>query len=370
MESRDFPVTEAEDGSRLDRFIRRRHEGINQGRIEKLLRSGTVRVDGAKAKSSTRLAEGQTVTMPAALDIPQSSRKAASADAADPDVVEMIRRAEIARGDGWIAIDKPSGLASQGGAGTSDHVDGALAAAFPGDERPRLVHRLDRDTSGVMVVATSLASSRRLARGFQGGHSLQKGGNGIVAPAGKGPTRTGRERQCHRKTYLALVLGVPRARSGLVDAPLAKAGRRGAEKMSVDREAGQPALTAFVVLEPLGRSASLLALRPVTGRTHQLRAHLAAIGCPVLGDGKYGGREVFPNKCITRLCLHAAHLVLEQGDAITAPLPPDLAPALDFFGIDAEEAMSTAVDPRLFDQEKLQARYEPDALPRANRRVK
>ena len=344
MELRDFPVSGAEDGTRLDRFIRRHHEGINQGRIEKLLRSGSVRVDGAKAKSSTRLAEGQVVTMPASLDIPRSAAKPAPKHTPDPAVVERVRRAEIARGDGWIAINKPSGLASQGGAGTRDHVDGALAAAFPGEEPPRLVHRLDRDTSGVMVVATSLAASRRLARGFQG-----KGAQ-----------------QGHRKTYLSLVLGVPETRKGLIDAPLAKAGGRGAEKMVVDPDDGQSARTAFVVLEALGRSAGLVALQPITGRTHQLRAHMANIGCPILGDGKYGGADAFPNDSITRLCLHAAHLVLEGGDAITAPPPPDLLGALGFFGIDPGEAMRRAADPDLFDPAQPQnsgdfSLYGPDA---------
>ena len=329
MERRDLPVSGADDGTRLDRFIRRQFEGINQGRIEKLLRSGSVRVDGAKAKSSTRLAEGQTVTMPADLEIPTSSRKPVAKTPPDPVVVERLRRAEIARGEGWIAINKPSGLASQGGAGTRDHVDGALEEAFPGDEPPRLVHRLDRDTSGVMVVATDLAASRRLARGFQA-----KG-------AGRG----------HRKTYLALALGAPGTAKGVIDAPLAKAGGRGAERMAVDHDAGQAAVTRFAVLESFGRKASLVALEPVTGRTHQLRAHMASIGCPILGDGKYGGADAFPSDAVTRLCLHAAHLVLEGGDAITAPLPADLAPALGFFGIDPEEAMRRAADPALFDHE-------------------
>ena len=345
MKRRDLPVSDADDGTRLDRFVRRQFEGINQGRIEKLLRSGSVRVDGAKAKSSTRLAEGQVVTMPLSLEIPSSARKPSPRQAPDPAVVERVRRAEIARGEGWIAIDKPSGLASQGGAATREHVDGALAAAFPGEEPPRLVHRLDRDTSGVMVVATSLAASRRLARGFQ------------AKAAGQG----------HRKVYLALALGAPGTSRGVIDAPLAKTGGRGAEKMAVDPAGGQSAVTRFVVLEALGRKASLLALEPVTGRTHQLRAHLAAIGCPILGDGKYGGAEAFPGDGITRLCLHAAHLVLEGGEAITAPLPADLAPALGLFGIDAGEAMRRAVDPGLFDADAFSGnsrelgRYGPDA---------
>ena len=320
MERRDYPVSLDEDGTRLDRFIRRHHDGINQGKIEKLLRSGSIRVDGSKAKSSTRLNQGQLVTMPAALAV--GTPRPRTEHRPDPAVVSALRDAVIARGKGWIAINKPSGLASQGGAGTVQHVDGALAEAFPGEGPPRLVHRLDRDTSGIMVVATSLAASRELARGFQG-HG-------------------------HQKTYLALVLGVPRPQQGTIDAPLIKAGGKGQEKMVVDYDIGQTARTDFTVLEAMGRSVSLVALSPLTGRTHQLRAHMATLGCPILGDGKYGGSESFPHDCVTRLCLHAAHLVLEGGEAITAPCPPDLAKIMGFFGVDAAGAIRRTSQPRLF----------------------
>lgn len=323
MERRDYPVASADEGTRLDRFVRRHHDGINQGRIEKLLRSGSIRVDGAKAKSSTRLNEGQVVTMPAVLTT--SAPAAKPQHRPDARIVESLREAELARGDGWIAINKPSGLASQGGAGTKHHVDGALAEAFPGDEKPRLVHRLDRDTSGILVVATSLAASRELARGFQG-HG-------------------------HRKTYLALVLGTPRIHQGEVDAPLLKAGGKGQEKMVIDEDNGLHARTLYTVLEAMGRAASLVALRPMTGRTHQLRAHMAAIGCPILGDGKYGGAEAFPHACVTRLCLHAAHLDLASGEAISAPITPDLKPVMAFFGIDPEAAVARARQPNLFGEE-------------------
>ena len=322
METLHFTIGDDENGSRLDRFIRRMHAGINQGRIEKLLRGGAIRVDGGKAKSSTRLSSGQIVTMPKQITVEESRPKPAGFN--DPDLARDIRAAEISRGEGWIAINKPSGLATQGGAGTHRHVDGALEAAFPGVERPRLVHRLDRDTSGILLLATTLAASRELAMGFQ--------------------------QHRHQKTYLALVLGVPKIRAGLIDAPLAKLGGAGHEKMAVDDTKGKSARTRYRVLETMGRAASLVAMQPLTGRTHQLRAHMTYLGHPILGDGKYGGGEAFPNENIRRLCLHAAHLVIENGAEITAPVPPDLIKAFQVFGLDPVAAIKAVSDPALFEE--------------------
>ncbi|XDZ66445.1 RluA family pseudouridine synthase [Alphaproteobacteria bacterium LSUCC0684] len=322
MKTRNYIISGDDDGTRLDRFIRRHHAGINQGRIEKLLRNGAIRVDGAKAKSSTRIAEGQTVIMPDQIMVEESRPKAAKSN--DPALAREIREAEIGRGEGWIAINKPSGLATQGGAGTHRHVDGVLEDAFPGGERPRLVHRLDRDTSGILLVATTLPASRALAMGFQ--------------------------QHRHQKTYLALVLGVPKIRAGLIDAPLAKLGGPGHEKMAVDEAKGKSARTIYRVLETMGRAASLVAMQPLTGRTHQLRAHMAYLGHPILGDGKYGGSEAFPNEDIRRLCLHAAHLVLESGETVSAPIPGDLAKAFRVFGLGTASALHAAADPSLFEE--------------------
>lgn len=324
MERQAHRITADDDGTRLDRFIRRHLPGINQGKIEKLLRSGSIRIDGVKAKSSSRLATGQEVTMPAVMKTEQP-RQSAAPQKMDQATISRVRDAMVAKGDGWIALNKPSGLATQGGAGTRQHVDGALAEAFPGAEKPRLVHRLDRDTSGILVVATTLAASRDIARAFQS-HD-------------------------HEKTYLALVLGVPRPYQGMIDAPLAKTGGKGQEKMAIDHDKGQHARTLYHVIEAMGKKASLVALRPLTGRTHQLRAHMAAIGCPVLGDGKYGGSEAFPHASITRLCLHAAHLVLHTGEPISAPLGGDLKPAFDFFGLDVNKAIKKAAEPDLFPED-------------------
>ena len=320
MEKIDHQISSEDAGSRLDRFIRRHHPMINQGRIEKLLRGGAIRVDGAKAKSSTRIAEGQIVTMP--LVIMTEASKPKPQNKISPEVVKTVQQAVISRGQGWIALNKPSGLATQGGSGTSQHIDGALPEAFPEEEKLRLVHRLGRDTSGVLVVATTLASARALAAGFQ--------------------------HQDHAKTYLALAVGQPKIKQGVINAPLAKAGGKGHERMVVDED-GQPAVTLYKVLDYMGRSVSLIALRPKTGRTHQLRAHLASIGCPIMGDGKYGGAEAFPNDAVTRLCLHAAAIEMADGSFVTAPIPDDMRRVFNFFGLDADEAFRQASNPTCFE---------------------
>ena len=340
FEKVEHRITADDDGTRLDRFIRRLHPELNQGRIEKLLRGGIIRLDGAKAKSSARLYTGAVVSLPKTImprtilpkaaenSAPSAARK--PAPKADPKVIAAVKSAVIAKGKGWIALNKPSGLATQGGSGTKHHVDGALAEAFPDYEKCRLVHRLDRDTSGVLVIATDLATSRALANGFQ--------------------------RHDHDKTYLALLQGVPKISTGKINAPLLKAGGKGHERMVVDDD-GQPAVTLYRVLEQMSKSVSLVALRPKTGRTHQLRAHMAELGCPILGDGKYGGAEAFPNDAVTRLCLHAASITLDatgRGGAgqnkVTAPIPDDMVRVFEFFGLDPAPALRAAADSSCFEE--------------------
>lgn len=328
----DHQVDKDDVGSRLDRFIRRKHPDVNQGRIEKLLRGGVIRLDGAKAKSSTRLEMGSIISMPKTIE-PAPNKAATKPKEKKPAkpqeqwVVDSVKRSVIGKGQGWIALNKPSGLATQGGSGTRHHVDGALGEAFPEHEKCRLVHRLDRDTSGVLIIGTDLATSRQLANGF--------------------------ERHDHDKTYLALINGAPKISMGKINAPLLKSGGKGHERMVVDDE-GLPAVTIYRVLEQMGKSVSLVALRPMTGRTHQLRAHMAELGCPILGDGKYGGAEAFPNDAVTRLCLHSASIRLDlvQGtgqNKITAALPDDMIAVFNFFGLDAASALRAAADANCFE---------------------
>ena len=327
MEKILLNISDDDAGTRLDRLIRRYHPDVNQGRIEKLLRSGVIRVDGSKAKSSYRLEAGMEVSMPKTIHNIEAQPKAKPRPKADPKTVEVVKGSLITKGAGWLALNKPSGLATQGGSGTKHHVDGALAEAFPEYEKLRLVHRLDRDTSGLLIIATDLATSRHLAQGFQ--------------------------RHDHDKTYLALILGAPKISVGKINAPLLKAGGKGHEKMVVD-EGGQHAITLYRVIEQMGNSVSLVAMRPLTGRTHQLRAHMAYLGCPILGDGKYGGAEAFPNDAVQRLCLHASTIKLDLGGdkskSVTAALPRDIQRSFSFFGFDAEHAVRIAARADCFEE--------------------
>jgi 23S rRNA pseudouridine955/2504/2580 synthase len=221
------------------------------------------------------------------------------------------------RDDHILALNKPPGLAVQGGTNTRVHVDGLLdALRFGKAERPRLVHRLDKDTSGVLVLGRTAASTRWLAAGF-------------------------RERKV-RKLYWALVAGVPQPKEGVIRAPLAKLpGRRG-DKVSVS-EQGKPAETVYRVLEHAGRTVASVAIEPLTGRTHQIRAHMALVlGTPVLGDGKYGAGKAFPDGVpVTGLQLHAAALELPMPSGsplcIAAPIPISMRDLYGFLGFHPSE---------------------------------
>lgn len=265
-------VTEDEGEGRLDRWLRRRFPQVTQGTVEKLCRTGQLRVDGGRVKASSRVAPGMAVRVPPLPDAPAPTPqpKLAETDA------EMIRRAVIWKDDHVIALNKPPGLPSQGGSGQGDrHVDGlAEALKFGLAEKPSLVHRLDKDTSGVLLLARSTRVARRLSEAFR--------------------------HRATRKIYWAAVAGVPSPRMGTIRFGLVKAPGRGrggeGEKMlcvhpaKIDAtEGAKRATTDFAVIDALGTRAAWVALVPITGRTHQLRAHMAEIGHPIVGDGKYGG---------------------------------------------------------------------------------
>jgi 23S rRNA pseudouridine955/2504/2580 synthase len=225
----------------------------------------------------------------------------------------FIRSLVIYKDDDVIALNKPAGLAVQGGTKTSRHIDAMLdALRFGAKERPRLVHRLDRDTSGVLLLARGAQAAARLGKAFQG-------------------------RQV-RKIYWALVAGTPAVEKGRIDLPLGKRPGAKGERMAADRE-GKKAATLYSVLESAGHAAAWLALWPLTGRTHQLRVHCAAIGHPILGDGKYGGEAAFlPAEGVPKqLHLHARELVLPHPSGrgelrIAADLPPHMAQSWKLFG--------------------------------------
>jgi 23S rRNA pseudouridine955/2504/2580 synthase len=319
-----WTVGPEEADQRLDRWFKRHFPELGHGRLEKLLRTGQVRVDGRRAKAGTRLESGQAVRVPplAAQAAARSSPKPAGRPAvALSPAEEAALRASVLHRDNWvIALDKPPGLAVQGGSGQTRHLDAMLdALRFGAEERPRLVHRLDRDTSGVLLMARTAEAARRLGKTFKSD-----------AP---------------RKLYWALVAGVPAKPRGRIDLPLGKQGGAARERMSPDAPGAKRAETRYALVAAKGKAASWLCLRPMTGRTHQLRAHMAAVGHPILGDGKYGGKTAFPSidGAPKRLMLLAREIALPHPDdgttlRVQAPPPPAMAEAFAALGFDPELA--------------------------------
>ncbi|SMF43147.1 23S rRNA pseudouridine955/2504/2580 synthase [Tistlia consotensis] len=322
-------LVEAGEGEqRLDRWFRKHYPAVTFGHLAKLLRTGQVRVDGKRAQPSTRLAEGQAVRVPplgGPSGGPGAAVPAAPQRAETPlseAEAEALRARVLYRDDWIIALDKPAGLAVQGGSGQTRHLDAMLdALMFEAVERPRLVHRLDRDTAGVLLLARTAEAARRLGEAFR-----QEGG-------GEGA----------RKIYWALVAGVPPKKRSQLDLPLGKEGGPGKEKVRTGAADAKPARTRYHLIDSHARKASFVALRPLTGRTHQLRVHMAALGCPILGDGKYGGRQAFLDRPALpkQLMLLARELAVphpEDGTTVrfTAPIPPHFAEALAALRFDPE----------------------------------
>jgi 23S rRNA pseudouridine955/2504/2580 synthase len=312
MKTDETVTVDGQDGSlRLDRWFKRHYPGLNHGQLEKLLRTGRVRVDGKRALSGDRVTPGQAIRMPPLDETILRGRPAQIQPR--PANERLLQGAVLHRDDAVIILDKPPGLAVQGGTATERHVDGLLdGLRFGNLERPRLVHRLDKDTSGILVIARTSAAAAFLTRAFR--------------------------EKTTRKIYWAIVVGVPRPWQGRIDLPLAKMPGRGGERVRPDPEEGRRAVTYYRVIESAGTQASWLALMPVTGRTHQLRAHCAAIGTPILGDAKYGEGAVHlasvPGS--RRLHLHARSLSIPHPLGgrveVTAPLPPHMRRSWEFFG--------------------------------------
>lgn len=330
-----IPVEPGEGDQRLDRWLRRRFPHLGQGVVERLCRKGDIRVDGGRVKASTRVAEGQAVRVP---PLPEGRGPAAPrrARVAEADA-EMIRSCVIYRDDHILALNKPPQLASQGGSGQVRHVDGlGDALRFDAEEQPRLVHRLDRDTSGVMIMARNRLTAAALSEAFRARDA--------------------------RKIYWAVVAGVPKPRMGTIRYGLVKSGGGGdgGERMravhpdEVDAVPGaKRAITDYAVLDSLAGRASWVAMVPVTGRTHQLRAHMAKMGHPIAGDGKYGGGSQenagdgwgagMGEEIGRRLHLHARSLELTHPISgarlrITAPLPDHMARTWSMLGWDPADA--------------------------------
>lgn len=322
-------VSGDEADTRLDRWIKRRVQ-ISQGRLEKLLREGRIRVDGAKATSNQRLAAGQAVLLPGDLD--ELRRPADPPDAASgvpPADAAFIRSLVIHEDRDLIALNKPPGLAVQGGTKQGRHIDGMLAAlAEAGGPKPRLVHRLDRDTSGVLVLAKSAGAAARLGKLFKSRDLA--------------------------KVYWAVTVGVPNPRAGQLRGWMVKGAGPGEdrEKMrpSAQNEPGaRHAITDYATLSQAGQKAAWVALRPQTGRTHQLRFHMQELGSAILGDRKYPTRREVPLGVASGLHLHARALILprERGRPLVlqADLPGHMRQTFDTLGFLLEEAGSDPLEP-------------------------
>ena len=314
---RTFTVGEDDDGIRLDRWFKRHLPDVSFNLVSRWARTGQLRVDGKRVAPGDRVETGQTLRVPPAEPAPAEGPGARPKRIIEPltdDEAEFVRDMVLAKGRDWFMLNKPPGLATQGGTKTVQHLDRLLdGLADDEGQRPKLVHRLDKDTSGVLLVARSARAAGHFSKAFSG--------------------RTA------RKVYWALITGVPSAEEGLIDAPLAKQPGTGGEKMHVDEENGLPAKTRYRLIDRAGNRAAWVELQPFTGRTHQLRAHMAAIGHPIVGDAKYGGAEAFLTGGISRkLHLHARRLKIEGLDGkpidYTAELPPHFAESLATLGFD------------------------------------
>ena len=309
-------VDAGEDGSRLDRFFKRRWPHLNHVQLQKLLRSGQIRVDGSRADASTRLSAGAQVRVPPLPDAePRDDRRGGLSDRD----IAYARSLVLYEDEDVIALNKPAGLAVQGGTKTTKHVDRLLSAWGEGLERPRLVHRLDRDTSGVLLLGRSPAAAARLSGAFA--------------------------KRRAEKTYWAIVAGQPVPAEGAIDVPLVKKGV-GDREMVVPADpkefGAEPADTEFVTLSRAGGRATWMALRPHTGRTHQLRAHMKAMGHPILGDPKYGDETSTALSADLKLQLHHRRISLPHPSrgqlVVEAPISRELAAGFAHFGFEEQEA--------------------------------
>jgi 23S rRNA pseudouridine955/2504/2580 synthase len=311
-------VADDESELRLDRWFRRRFPTLPHGRLEKLLRTGQVRVDGKRAKSNQRLEPGQVVRVPPLDLVPREGPAPAKREPVSDADARWIRSLVIHKDAEIIALNKPPGIAVQGGTGMTRHIDGLLdALRFDAPERPRLVHRLDRDTSGVFLLARNARAAAKLAEAFRD--------------------------KSTRKLYWALVVGTPRPARGKIDLALAKERTVKGERVAADPDEGKRAVTLYDTVDVAGDRAAWLVLWPLTGRTHQLRVHLAeALATPIFGDRKYGGSA--PGLAATGLAhglhLHARAIAVPHPGGgvlrVKAELPKHMQESWRYFGFEAK----------------------------------
>jgi 23S rRNA pseudouridine955/2504/2580 synthase len=312
------PVTADEAGMRVDRFLEARFPGLSFSHIQRVIRKGEVRVDGKRTQPKNRLQAGQSVRIPP-LQLDQPKPRAPGNEAYE-NTRAFLKSLTLHEDPDVLVLNKPMGLAVQGGSGTARHIDGMLEALRDAHgQRPRLVHRLDKDTAGCLLVAKTRFAAAALAKTFRS--------------------------RSARKIYWALIAGVPRPRQGRISTYLAKEEREEESFMRIARhgeEGASHAVTYYAVVETAGPALAWISLKPVTGRTHQLRAHMAHIDHPIIGDPKYFARENWelPGGMQNKLHLLARRIVVPhpRGGTIdvTAPLPPHMQQSWNLLGLDAK----------------------------------
>lgn len=303
-------VKAVDDGMRLNRWFLKYYPGLSLGRFQKLLRTKQIKVDGKKAEANLKLTTGQEVRVP---PLDEEKKPLIPETAVSRKDADFIISTVLYKDDNILVLNKPSGLAVQGGSNTFRHVDGMLdALMFELEERPKLVHRIDKDTSGLLVLARNRTYADLLTKAFRE-HTLPK-------------------------TYLALTIGCPAKSEGIINAALEKNGDK-----SIISADGKPAVTEYKVLDRAGDKFALIKASPLTGRTHQIRAHLEYIGTPIAGDDKYFGgksRQKF-STIADKLHLHAYKIdlsvIYNKKLVLTAPLPAHFKSSLNAVGIDFKE---------------------------------
>ena len=337
--TRSFTILEDDDGIRVDRWFKRHEPETSFNLVSRWARTGVLRIDGAKTDPGDRLKTGQVMTMPPAEPVAPPMEGVQPRRLLTPDEVEYAQSLVIHRDKHALVINKPPGLATQGGTGTIMHVDLLLdALMFDSHVRPKLVHRLDKDTSGVLLLARTAHGAAFFSKAFA--------------------------QRTARKIYWALTVGTPEPHSGEIDAPLAKQPGSGGEKMHVDPDNGQSAKTIYRVIDHAAARTGWVEFQPQTGRTHQIRVHAAAIGHPIVGDAKYGGKDSFLTGGISRkLHLHARRLVIEHPEGatldITAELPQHMEESFRMVGFTPADGDALPMDQvRFKDTPQGKAKFE------------
>ena len=347
---RQFSVGYDDDGIRVDRWFKRHLPETSFTTVAKWARTGQLRVDGARVGPGDRIQAGQVLRVPPPEPERVEERPKRERAPLSDDEATFAREMVIHKDTAALVLNKPPGLATQGGTKTVQHVDGLLdALQYEAEGRPKLVHRLDKDTSGALLVARSARAAAFFAKSFS--------------------SRTA------KKVYWALVVDVPSIDDGMIELPIAKQPGTGGEKMHVDEENGQAARTRYRVIERAGNRACWVELQPFTGRTHQLRVHMAAIGHPIVGDGKYGGPAAFLTGGISRkMHLHARRIRVDHPDGgeidVTAELPTHFSESLATLGFEAMAGDMMPLDVKLpptREEKKTRARAHAKSVRKARR---